>query len=81
MNLTPYVSMVETQNIAFSFVNIRGLSQVRNVDPTVAVVVDGVLQTTSLPKASALGYPQFKIPVNALERQNYYMKLEGRTRP
>jgi len=48
VNLTPNVSMVETQNIAFSFVNIRGLSQVRNVDPTVAVVVDGVLQTTSL---------------------------------
>ena len=48
VNLTPNVSMVETQNIAFSFLNIRGLSQVRNVDPTVAVVVDGVLQTTSL---------------------------------
>ncbi len=48
VNLTPNVSMVETQNIAFAFVNIRGLSQVRNVDPTVAVVVDGVLQTTSL---------------------------------
>ena len=48
VNLTPNVSIVETQNIAFSFVNIRGLSQVRNVDPTVAVVVDGILQTTSL---------------------------------
>jgi len=48
VNLTPNVTMVETQNIAFAFVNIRGLSQVRNVDPTVAVVVDGVLQTTSL---------------------------------
>ena len=48
VNLTPNVSMVESQNIAFAFVNIRGLSQVRNVDPTVAVVVDGVLQTTSL---------------------------------
>ena len=48
VNLTPNMSMVETQNIAFAFVNIRGLSQVRNVDPTVAVVVDGVLQTTSL---------------------------------
>ncbi len=37
VNLTPNVSMVETQNSGFAFVNIRGLSQVRNVDPTVAL--------------------------------------------
>jgi iron complex outermembrane receptor protein len=48
VGLTTNMTLVETQNIAFSFVNIRGLSTVRNVDPTVAVVVDGVLSTTSL---------------------------------
>ena len=42
------MTLMETQNNAFAFVNIRGLAQIRNVDPTVAVVVDGVLSTTSL---------------------------------
>jgi iron complex outermembrane recepter protein len=46
--LAPQISIVETQNIGFAFVNVRGLSQVRNSEPTVAVVVDGVLQTTGL---------------------------------
>src|SRR5262245_431519 len=48
VNLTSNMTLMETQNNAFAFVNIRGLAQIRNVDPTVAVVVDGVLQTTSL---------------------------------
>ncbi len=48
INLTPNMNLVETQNSGFAFVNIRGLSQVRNVDPTVAVVIDGVLVTTGL---------------------------------
>ena len=48
VNLTSNMTLMETQNNAFAFVNIRGLSQIRNVDPTVAVVVDGVLTTTSL---------------------------------
>ena len=48
VSLTSNMTLMETQNNAFAFVNIRGLSQIRNVDPTVAVVVDGVLTTTSL---------------------------------
>jgi iron complex outermembrane receptor protein len=48
VNLTSNMTLMETQNNAFAFVNIRGLAQIRNVDPTVAVVVDGVLTTTSL---------------------------------
>ena len=46
--LTPSVTLVESQNSGFAFVNIRGLSQLRNSEPTVAVVIDGVLQTSSL---------------------------------
>ena len=48
VGLTANVNLQETQNSGFAFVNIRGLSQVRNVDPTVAVVVDGVLSTSGL---------------------------------
>jgi iron complex outermembrane receptor protein len=48
VNLTSNMTLMETQNNAFAFVNIRGLAQIRNVDPTVALVVDGVLATTSL---------------------------------
>jgi iron complex outermembrane receptor protein len=48
IGMAPQISVVETQNIGFAFVNVRGLSQVRNSEPTVAVVVDGVLQTTGL---------------------------------
>jgi iron complex outermembrane receptor protein len=48
VGLTSNMTLMETQNNAFAFVNIRGLSQIRNVDPTVAVVIDGVLATTSL---------------------------------
>ena len=48
VSLTSNMTLMETQNNAFAFVNIRGLAQIRNVDPTVAVVVDDVLSTTSL---------------------------------
>jgi iron complex outermembrane receptor protein len=48
VGLTSNLTLQETQNNAFAFVNIRGLSTIRNVDPTVAVVLDGVLATTSL---------------------------------
>ncbi|HXS79029.1 MAG TPA: TonB-dependent receptor plug domain-containing protein, partial [Gammaproteobacteria bacterium] len=48
VQLTSNMTLMETQNNAFAFVNIRGLAQIRNVDPTVAVVIDGVLSTTSL---------------------------------
>ncbi|HEY5410666.1 MAG TPA: TonB-dependent receptor [Caulobacteraceae bacterium] len=42
---TPNVTLVETQNIGTSFVVIRGISQARNSEPSVAVVVDGVPET------------------------------------
>ena len=48
VGMAPQIALIETQNIGFAFVNVRGLSQVRNSEPTVAVVVDGVLQTTGL---------------------------------
>ena len=48
VGMAPQITLVETQNVGFAFVNVRGLSQVRNSEPTVAVVVDGVLQTTGL---------------------------------
>ena len=48
VGMAPQITLIETQNIGFAFVNVRGLSQVRNSEPTVAVVVDGVLQTTGL---------------------------------
>lgn len=46
--LIPNVTLVETQNSGFAFINVRGLSQLRNTDPTVAMVVDGVLSTSPL---------------------------------
>jgi iron complex outermembrane recepter protein len=40
--LTPNVSMVQTQNQGTSFVTVRGISQARNSEPSVAVLIDGV---------------------------------------
>ena len=42
--LTPNVTLVETQNAGNAFVIIRGITQARNSEPSVATVVDGVLQ-------------------------------------
>jgi iron complex outermembrane receptor protein len=42
---TPGVTLVETQNVGTAFVVIRGVSQARNSEPSVAVIVDGVPQT------------------------------------
>ena len=42
--LTPNVNLVQTQNAGNSFVIIRGISQNRNSEPSVAVIVDGVQQ-------------------------------------
>ena len=42
--LTPNVTLVETQNAGNAFVIIRGISQNRNSEPSVAVIVDGVQQ-------------------------------------
>ena len=44
VNLTPNVTLVETQNAGNAFIVIRGITQARNSEPSVAVVVDGVLQ-------------------------------------
>ncbi|MGZ6016893.1 MAG: TonB-dependent receptor, partial [Phenylobacterium sp.] len=41
----PNVHLVETQNAGNAFVVIRGISQWRNSEPSVAVVVDGVPET------------------------------------
>ena len=44
INLTPNVNLVETQNAGNAFIVIRGITQARNSEPSVAVVVDGVQQ-------------------------------------
>lgn len=43
--LVPNMTLVETQNAGNAFVVIRGISQARNSEPSVAVLVDGVLET------------------------------------
>ncbi len=43
VNLTPNVTLVETQNAGNAFINVRGVSQARNSEMSVAVLVDGVL--------------------------------------
>ena len=44
INLTSNVSLVETQNAGNAFIIIRGITQARNSEPSVAVIVDGVQQ-------------------------------------
>jgi len=43
--ITPNLSLAESQSVGTSFMTIRGLSQVRNGEPPMAVVVDGVIQS------------------------------------
>ncbi len=43
INLTPNVTLVQTQNAGNSFINIRGVSQARNSEMSAAVLIDGVL--------------------------------------
>ena len=43
--LVPNMTLVETQNAGNAFVVIRGISQARNSEPSVAVLVDGVLES------------------------------------
>ena len=45
VNLTPNVTLVETQNQGNAFIPVRGISQARNSEPSVAVIVDGVLMS------------------------------------
>lgn len=41
--LTPNMQLVQTQNQGTSFIVVRGISQARNSEPSVAVMIDGVL--------------------------------------
>lgn len=50
----PNFFMVETQNSTFAFPNIRGITQARNLDPAIAVVVDGVLATNPIAMSQEL---------------------------
>ncbi len=43
--MVPNMTMVAVQNVGNSFITIRGISQARNSEPSVAVLVDGVLET------------------------------------
>jgi iron complex outermembrane receptor protein len=43
--LTPNVTVVQVQNATNSFVTVRGISQNRNTEPSVATLVDGVLMS------------------------------------
>src|ERR671910_480509 len=42
IDLTPNMTLVQTQNQGTSFVTVRGISQARNSEPSVAVLIDGV---------------------------------------
>ena len=42
IDLTPNMTLVQTQNQGTSFVVVRGISQARNSEPSVAVLIDGV---------------------------------------
>jgi iron complex outermembrane receptor protein len=43
--MVPNMTMVEVQNAGNSFITVRGISQARNSEASVAVLVDGVLET------------------------------------
>ncbi len=47
ISLTPGVTIANAQDSGTNFITIRGMSQTRNGDPPVAVVIDGVLQVNS----------------------------------
>ena len=47
LGLIPNVSVTESQSVGIAFITIRGISQVRNGESPVSVVVDGVQQVTS----------------------------------
>jgi iron complex outermembrane receptor protein len=52
--LVPNMTLVEVQNVGNSFITIRGISQARNSEPSVAVLVDGVLDPNPYEFDSAL---------------------------
>lgn len=73
-DLVPNFFLVETQNSTFSFPNIRGISQSRNIDQSVAVVIDGVLSTSPIALSQELFDVQqievYKGPQGALYGRN-----------
>src|SRR5262252_8459211 len=42
--LVPNMTLVEVQNVGNAFITVRGISQARNSEPSVGVLVDGVLE-------------------------------------
>lgn len=46
ISLSPNVSLTESQDAGTSFLTIRGISQVRNGEPSVALIIDGVAQAS-----------------------------------
>lgn len=57
IGLTPGVTIANSQDSGTNFITIRGVSQTRNGEPPVAVVIDGVLQTN----ARAFDQPLFDV--------------------
>ena len=47
INLTPNITITQAQNAGYSAITIRGITQVRNSESPVAVVVDGVQEVNS----------------------------------
>ncbi|MGL4234315.1 MAG: TonB-dependent receptor plug domain-containing protein, partial [Casimicrobium sp.] len=47
LSATPNISINQSQSAGVSFITVRGVSQVRNGESPVAVVIDGVQQVTS----------------------------------
>jgi len=47
INLTPNITIVQAQNVGYSAITIRGITQVRNSESPVSVVVDGVQEVNS----------------------------------
>jgi iron complex outermembrane receptor protein len=43
--MVPNMTLVETQNVGNAFITVRGISQARNSESSVAVIVDGVLES------------------------------------
>jgi iron complex outermembrane recepter protein len=43
--MVPNMSIVQTQNVGNAFITIRGISQARNSEPSVAIIVDGVQES------------------------------------
>ena len=54
INLTPNVSITQAQDVGLSLISIRGVTQVRNSESPVAIIVDGVAESNPVQFAQAL---------------------------